>query len=260
MYCPVQLYWRNDEPNPGGYVDDLDLSDTTAVDGRKLIEAAESDWSRPVPQCPEWDLAGLVRHTGGIFAWMAAVVSTGEFVDLRAVDPSPDADTDLGPWYLDNVDRTLGVLRDADPEAKAWTFSRLGDQSVAWWRRRLAVEVAIHRWDAEHAAEIDPSPLDPHVAAAGLEEFIIEFLPGLLAQDAAEKPTGTLHLQPTDSAEEYWLDLDHSGASRPDLMAASTAIRGTGSDLLLWMTNRRPVHVDVQGEGDAFTKWIELKR
>jgi uncharacterized protein (TIGR03083 family) len=208
-------------------VDDLDLIDTTAVDGRKLIEAAESDWSRPVPQCPEWDLAGLVRHTGGIFAWMAAVVSTGEFVDLRAVDPSPDADTDLGPWYLDNVDRTLGVLRDADPEAKAWTFSRLGDQSVAWWRRRLAVEVAIHRWDAEHAAE---------------------------------KPTGTLHLQPTDSAEEYWLDLDHSGASRPDLMAASTAIRGTGSDLLLWMTNRRPVHVDVQGEGDAFTKWIELKR
>ena len=241
-------------------MDYLDLIDTTAVDGRRLIEAAESNWSRPVPQCPEWDLAGLVRHTGGIFAWMAAVVSTGEFVDLRAVDPSPDADTDLGPWYLDNVDRTLEVLRDADPEAKAWTFSRLGDQSVAWWRRRLAVEVAIHRWDAEHAAEIDPLPLDPRVAAAGIEEFVIEFLPGLLAEDAAEIPTGTLHLQPTDSAEEYWLDLEHSGASRPDLTAASTAIRGTGSDLLLWMTNRRPVHVDVHGEGDAFTKWIQLKR
>lgn len=73
-------------------------------------------------------------------------------------------------------------------------------------------------------------------------------------------PTGTLHLQTTDGGEEYWLDLDHSGVTREDLTAASTSIRGTASDLLLWMTNRRPVHVEVRGDGDAFTRWAQLKR
>ena len=236
------------------------LIDSAAVDGRMLIDAAESNWSRPVPHCPEWDIAGLVRHTGGILEWMAAVVTTGEFVNRRALDAPPTADTDLRRWYLDNLDRTLAVLRHADPQAKAWTFSSLGDQRVAWWRRRLAIEVAIHRWDAEHAAEIDPSPLDCDVAEAGIEEFVSEFLPGLLATHRADGLAGTLHLQLTDVAEEYWLDLDHGGAPCDDLTAASTSIRGPATDILLWMTNRHPVHVDVRGEGDAFTKWARLKR
>jgi len=77
---------------------------------------------------------------------------------------------------------------------------------------------------------------------------------------SVDSPASVDQVHAAFSAEEYWLDLDHSGASRPDLTAASTAIRGAGSDLLLWMTNRRPVHVDVHGEGDAFTKWVQIKR
>ena len=241
-------------------MDYLAFIDTTAVDGRRLIDAAESDWSRPVPHCPDWDIAGLVRHTGGILAWMAAVVSNGEFVSRQALDAPPDANSELRRWYLDNLDCTLDVLRNADTEARVWTFSNLGDQRSAWWRRRLAVEVAIHRWDTEHAAEIDPSPLDRDVAVAGIEEFVIEFLPGLLAQQSADMLTGTLHLQPMDGAENYWLDLDGGGATRQELTTATTSIRGTASDILLWMTNRDPVHADVHGEGGAFTNWRQLHR
>ena len=81
---------------------------------------------------------------------------------------------------------------------------------MAWWNRRLAAELAIHRWDAEHAAAADgapPSPLDGDVAAAGIGEFMIEFLPGLLALETTGQLSGTLHLHATDGQTGWWIDL-----------------------------------------------------
>ena len=38
------------------------------------------------------------------------------------------------------------------------TFATSDDRRVAWWIRRLTVEVAIHRWDAEDAVAVDGGP------------------------------------------------------------------------------------------------------
>jgi hypothetical protein len=104
----------------------------------------------------------------------------------------------IGTHNLASLDRTLDVLGSADPGSETWTFSSTGDRRVAWWNRRLAGELAIHRWDAEHAAAAEggppPGPVDGDVAAAGIEEFMIEFLPGLLAQETTGELSGTLHL------------------------------------------------------------------
>ena len=113
---------------------------------------------------------------------------------------------------------------------------------VAWWNRRLAVELAIHRWHAEHAAAADggppPSPLDGDVAAAGIEEFMIEFLPSLLALETTGQLSGTLHLHATDGQTGWWIDLDAVGSAVSGPAKADTAIRRTRSDLLPWLTNR----------------------
>jgi hypothetical protein len=53
------------------------------ADGRALLEAAQSGWAVPVPHCPGWDSAELVRHMGGILEWMAAIVGSGERVARR---------------------------------------------------------------------------------------------------------------------------------------------------------------------------------
>jgi len=55
-----------------------------------LLAAAQTGWRRPVPHCPEWNAAGLIRHTGEILVWMAAVVTSGERVCRRALDPAPE--------------------------------------------------------------------------------------------------------------------------------------------------------------------------
>jgi hypothetical protein len=39
---------------------ELDLLTVTAADGRDLLFAAQSDWSRPVQDCPGWTAADLV--------------------------------------------------------------------------------------------------------------------------------------------------------------------------------------------------------
>jgi uncharacterized protein (TIGR03083 family) len=241
-------------------VDHFALLEPTAANGSALLAAAEADWSRHVPHCPEWDAAGLVRHTGGIFTWMAEVVTTGEFVNLRKIGAAPDANSALPQWYSNNLDRTLAILRSADPDASVWTFSSLGERRAAWWRRRLAIEVAIHRWDAEHAANVPHPPIDNAIAVAGVGEFVTEFLPGLLQRAAQEAPTGVLHLQANDGPIELWLDLEQGGAAREDLSAASTSLRGSASDLLLWLTNRDPVALDVLGDRELPTRWTRLNR
>jgi uncharacterized protein (TIGR03083 family) len=248
-------------------VPERDLLAPTASDGRGLLQAAASDWSRPIPQCPEWDAADLVAHMGSILAWMATIVTTGQRVSRRDRETAPAERAALAGWYSDHLTRTLHVLTSADPTAEAWTFSSRGDQRVQWWRRRLAVELAIHRWDAQHAASVGdgppPQPLDSDIAAAGIEEFLVEFLPGLLAQDGVNGLGGTVHLQATDGPTTWSIDLD----ARADAVAvrgharSDTEIRGTGSDLLLWLTNRHHAYqLEVLGRPEVVTHWGQLRR
>ena len=147
---------------------------TAAEDARSLLAAARTDWGRPVPQCPGWDAAGLVRHMGGILVWMAAVVTSGERVSRRTLDPGPADPADLPRWYLASLDRTLDVLGSAGPGSGTWTFSSIGDRRVAWWNRRLAVEVAIHRWDAQDA--VAKFPQAPEVREINSEVIVVQSL------------------------------------------------------------------------------------
>ena len=241
------------------------LLDKSATDARALLAAAQTGWERPVPHCPEWNAAGLIRHTGEILVWMAAVVTSRERVSRRALDPAPEDVADLPSWYDANLERTLEVLGSADPQSQTWTFASSDDRRVAWWIRRLAVEVAIHRWDAEDAvaADVGPAPrsLDGDVAAAGVEEFITEFLPGLLSQEAVEGLSGTLHLHADDQSMDWWIDLNNAGTSVHQHAKADTAIRGTRSELLLWLTNRCPSDtLDVFGRRENLDLWAQLRR
>ena len=241
------------------------LRDPTADDAKALLAGAQTSWTRRVPHCPGWDTAELVRHTGGILAWMAAIVTTRERVARRTLDPAPEDPIDLPSWYTSHLEQTLAILYDVDPSSETWTFSTCGDRQVTWWRRRLAVEVAIHRWDVQHAVAIGggpaTAPLDGDIAAAGIEEFVTEFLPGLLAQEAIEGVGGTLSLHATDGPVQWWTDLDAHTQAIFGNATADTTVRGTRSDLLLWLTNRgTPDVLDVSGRSHLLERWVQLRR
>lgn len=244
-----------------------DLLTVAAGDGRDLLAAAQPDWSRPVPACPGWTAADLVGHMGAILGWMAKIVATGEAVPRRDRE-MPPADRDaLAAWFTAHLDQTVGSLAAAPAESRVWTFSSRGDHRVRWWRRRLAVEIAIHRWDAQQAAGsgagAPPRPLDGEVAAAGIGEFVTEFLPGLLAQPDLDGLAGTLHLHATDEPGEWWINLSDKGraVAVPGHRKADTTIRATRSDLLLWLTNRRlPGALEILGPAEIAAQWTQLRR
>jgi len=246
---------------------EIDLSGVTAADGRDLLAAAETDWLRPVPQCPGWDAAALVGHMGAILGWIGTIVATGERVSRRDRETPPAGPAALASWYSAHLDRTLDILTTTPAGSPAWTFSSRGERQAGWWRRRLAVELAIHRWDAQHAARpgdaTPPRPLDATVAAAGIEEFLTEFLPGLLAQPGISGLTGTLHLHTTDGPGQWWVNLDPGADAvpAPGHTIADTTVRGTGSGLLLWLTNRGPVpDIEVLGRPETAASWVQLRR
>jgi uncharacterized protein (TIGR03083 family) len=233
------------------------------VDARRLITAAESDWSRPIHQCPGWDSAELVRHTGQVLKRISAILSGGHRVDREDLDPPPQSRTELPRWYAANLAETVERLSNAQPDAPAWTFSRRGEHRVAWWCRRLAVEVAIHRWDVEHAAAgraTAVTPLDSDVAAAGIEEFFTEFLDGLLERERALGLSGTLCLQATDAPVEWWVDVALPRHAIPESARADTVIRGPVSDLLLWLVVRPTTAIEVIGSRVIPDSWRHLGR
>jgi uncharacterized protein (TIGR03083 family) len=244
-----------------------DLLAVTAADGRELLAVAQADWSRPVPCCPGWTAADLLGHMGAILGWMARIVTTGQAVPRSDRETPPSDHEALAAWYAAHLDTTLRILTTARADAAAWTFSSLGDHRVAWWRRRLAVELAIHRWDMQQAASPGSNralpPLDGTIAAAGIEEFLTEFLPGLLSQPDIAGITGSLHLHATDGDSEWWVNLDDKerAVAVAGHRKADTAVRASRSDLLLWLTNRQePAALDIQGRPEVAARWVQLRR
>lgn len=243
----------------------VDLLNASVGDAEALLAAARSGWDRRIVHCPAFDAAGLTRHVGTIFLWMAASVLTGARASRTTLGPVPDDPAALPDWYLAGLNLVLDVLGRADPDAATWTFSASGDNRVGWWWRRLPVEVAVHRWDAQHAVAVTggtpAEPIAGDVAAAGIAEFVTEFLPSLLAQDGLEDLLGTLHLHATDGPAEWYIDLTAGGRSVPEHAKADTAIRGTRSDLLLWLHNRTPAEpLEVFGDEAILGHWLQLER
>ena len=237
------------------------------TDGQVLRRAAERAWDTPVVACPDCTAGVLLGHVGVILDWAGRIVSTGETVPRsERVTPPEDRDECLA-WYEEQLERTTGILADTPSERATWVFASRGTPAAWWWRRRLAVELAVHRWDAEHALSPGSAdPLDPVVAAAGVEEHLLEFLPGLLHRHEGEGISGSLHLHATGEHPvpvEWWVDLDARGdaVAVPEHRHGDVGVRGSVSDLLLWLTNRVPAStLDVVGDAAVAEAFTALRR
>lgn len=216
----------------------------TADDLRQAFEAAATALAAfdpaalaaPVPSCPGWDVATLLGHVGKVHRWGTAnVAAAGEAVRWRTIEDPPGGDAVLA-WLADGASAASAALDAVPDDAPAWTWA--GPGTAGWWRRRLAHETVVHRWDAE-AASGSPSPVDPAIAVDGLDELLTVFLPrwGSPADDGA-----TVHLHATDADGEWLITfrgddttVDHEHAK------GDAAVRGRAEDLLLASWGRVPV-------------------
>ncbi|PWJ50695.1 TIGR03083 family protein [Quadrisphaera granulorum] len=150
---------------------------------REAGRLAAALWSEAlavvVPGCPDWTLAGLARHTGGVHRWALSALRTAPSGDPGDEPAGPDDDGDVPAWFAAGAQELAAVLASLSPAAPCWTFAAVEAPATAsFWARRQVHETAVHRWDAESALAAaglgeapDPAAwLEEDVAADGVAE------------------------------------------------------------------------------------------
>lgn len=142
----------------------------TAREAAKLAMIADGRLDQPVPACPEWTMADLVRHVAIVYNHKTHGMRHGELVDQELneqVDPITQLRAALGDLLAEFA------ARRPDQSTPTWFEA---DQTVGFWMRRMAHETIVHRADAELAAGQPISPVDDDLAEDGIDE-ILGFIP-----------------------------------------------------------------------------------
>jgi len=225
----------------------------------RMAAAAEgTDLRAPVPSCPEWDLAKLLKHTGIAHRWVTAIVATRATgpVHPRSVDAGlPEDPAGYPKWLASGAAPLLSALREAGPDTSVWSWS--GQVGSDWWARRMLHETTVHRADAEMAVGAAPV-IDPAVAADGVDEFLAHAPSAAQpSQKMAQLPAGqSIHLHATDEglgeAGEWLIGFGGNGYEWSHGHAKGTvAVRGPAGLLLLLVYGRvRPDDERLQVFGD----------
>ena len=204
-----------------------------AADSLALAEAAAGHFDTRVEHCPDWTMGDLVWHLFEVQSFWRGIVATQASDPDQIERPDQVDDAVLIDAFQDGADRLVGVLAAADPATPLWTWAAQKDAGFVI--RHQVQEAAVHRWDAENAAG-PAAPIDRATAIDSIEEF----LTFSTTVDAA--PLGaTVAFEATD-ADAAWTVIDappglswHRGDS-----PAAARVRGTASDLLLWLYARVP--------------------
>ena len=167
------------------------------------------DPAAPVPACPDWTVADLAKHLGGVHRWAAHLVATLATERDRAPQdptrPGPDGTADeWADWLADGGRRLVATLRAADGTSPVWTWGDGTD--VAWWTRRQLHETLVHRIDALQAAGAEWT-VDPGVAVDAIDEHLGNIAASAYFSSGVAnlKGDGSLHLHATDTEGEFAL-------------------------------------------------------
>lgn len=244
-----------------------DFIEHLADEGIRLATAsARVGWDTPLPRS-DWNVRDLVTHVGGVHRWATDVVCTGA-TDLDtpaglAVGRGP-GDEDLLEWFVTGHAALVSALRSAPPDLAAATFLP-APSPLHFWARRQAHETAIHRADAD-AASGELSNYAPGFAQDG----IIELLHGFAARKSRRiDREATVVLDATDGpswlvslgGEQIRADTidDVARADSDGVAAARADVRGSSSDLYLWLWNRDS-QVVLSGSQEVADLWASTMR
>lgn len=228
-----------------------------ATAAEALAAAVRSAPTASVACYSGWTLVDLGEHVGQIHRWAAGVV------EQRATErptggyaAAPDV-ASLPAWIITGAQRLADLLAAADPDQEVWTFSPT-DRTIAFWRRRMALETALHRWDAEDALG-QAAVVEGDLALEGVEEALHVYIePRLDGRDvggSGERVAFVPHVSDVPDGEgEGWtltLHPDHVEVD-PGHDTVDAAVRGSALDLWLLLTCRSDLAaVEVAGDTGA---------
>jgi uncharacterized protein (TIGR03083 family) len=212
-----------------------------ARDGAALSTAVRgADAGLAVPSCPDWDLAALVGHVGGVHGWVTTMLTT-RATERASFPETPEGWDDRRVWFDEGLAALVDALGDVGPDEPVWNWADRAPAPARFWPRRMAHETAVHRWDAQHAAKPGHAdPIDRALAEDGIDEYL-GFVRMWLARRPVEGLGGTLELGvcTVDLAPDRIDVVPHPGQGDP-------------SAALLFLTGRLPAGPGITGDVDAW--------
>jgi len=207
----------------------------------RMLEVADRGLDAAVPTCPGWTVADLLDHVAHVYQHKVACMRLN-----AAPDPWPPpelADREPVAFFAEATEQLLAELRERGPAEPSFTWWA-DEQSTGFWFRRMALEIAVHRYDAELAHDLG-SPIDAELAVDGTDEVLRVMLGGPWWADAdtAHPVDATVRVE---TGGRFWLvavrqdsvtvtDESYDGLDRPQPVATLT---GEPDDVLLWLWGR----------------------
>jgi uncharacterized protein (TIGR03083 family) len=226
-------------------------------EGQAALAAGKAGLAAPVPTCEGWTVADVLGHLGRVHRSVCEIVErrAQQLPEITIPQP-PEGDAVLG-FFEEGVTRLARALAAIDPDEPVYTWSHL--KTAGFYHRRMAHELAVHRYDAE-AAHGAPAPFDADLAADGIDELYEVVLPQAIRRRPRALPQGSLHLHRTDGPGEWFLQPDGEGVVvTREHAKGDVAVRGPASDLLVYAWHRgTPDTLEVFGSADLAREWAEL--
>ena len=243
----------------------LDYLAALRADSQHLTDALAANRDGAVSWCGDWTVKDCAQHVGAVHHVVSQVVAGRPDVTFAAfgdLHPPAVSDPGLGDWVREGAASVLEELTKTDPGSPCWSWSR-PDQNVGFWRRRMAQETLMHRWDAERGADLPISPIDPELASDGIDEFLGVFAPRQRHVNKAPGAGETAHLHCTDAAGEWLVAFpaEDKYELRREHAKGDVAFRGPAEGLLLFLWGRLPAAaagVEVIGDDAVARRWREL--
>jgi uncharacterized protein (TIGR03083 family) len=216
--------------------------DVVADEGARIVAVARAaPLDARVPHMRRWRLADVLAHLGGVHRWAADIVASQQWSGAGHRRGRPTGE-ELVAWFEEGLGELVATLRAADPATPCGNWSPGSPSTVGFWLRRQAHETAVHRWDAEAAAELR-TPIPPDLATDGIDEVLTVFR----RTRAGQPLDGTLGLTTSDTGRSWLI----RPAGRPGRITVSAAdgptgdvdalVRAPAETLLLAVWGRQPI-------------------
>lgn len=210
-----------------------------SIDGdtERLLAVASRGLDAAVPCCPGWTVADVATHVAEVYEHKVRVMADNAWPD---------------PWPPAGVEDQEPLDRLA--EAKAELFAEFAehqitdetttfsaeDRTIGFWARRMALEVAVHRYDAELAHD-DVTAVPDDLAIDGVDEVLRAMLggPWWAQRVSTHHPIGAKIA--VECGGERWLcDVEAKRVTVSDDATSSAAATVTGDpgDVFLWLWGR----------------------
>lgn len=220
--------------------------DCLRADAARLAEVARLGLSADVPPCPGWTVESVVRHTATVYLHKIEILRLGR---LPAPWPPDLADREPLALYDESLAALVSALESAGTTLPTWTFSPT-DQTSGFWYRRMALETAVHRVDAELAHDV-ATPIDRDLALDGIDEVLALMLggPWWAEGDTGSPVDATVRVTADGSSWTTTADATSATVTRDTDAEVAAEIYGDPTEVLLWLWGRRDAAA-VQTAGD----------